>query len=237
MMTIVAIDDEPLALQLVTGYISQTPELKLLGSFTNPVDAARFLDDVNADIVVLDIQMPDLNGIELTRGMTKGPKVIFTTAYKNYAIEGFRLEIVDYLVKPFSYQEFRNAIQRAEKIINLEKKPYEQINSNNESLFLKSNYKLRRIRFNDIRYIEGFNDYVKIWDASTSEPIQSQISLKALEAKLPSGQFMRIHRSFIVNLQKVDTIDRGRIVFGKVYIPVGEQYKEKFDEYLKRNFL
>lgn len=237
MMTIVAVDDEPLALQLITRYIEETPELSLLRKFKNPLEAAVFLKENSIDIVMLDIQMPDLNGIEFARQMTRGPKVIFTTAYKKYAIEGFKLEVVDYLVKPFSYQDFLKAIQRAEKLINLEKKFYENIESNNEFLYLKSNYKIKRLKFNDIQYIEGFNDYVRIYAASSLEPIQSQITLKVLEAKLPAGKFMRIHRSFIVNLQMVDTIDRGRIVFGKVYIPVGDQYKEKFEDYLRKNFL
>jgi len=236
-MTIVAVDDEPLALQLIARYIEETPELSLLRKFSNPLEAAVFLKENSVDIVMLDIQMPELNGIEFTRQMTRGPKVIFTTAYKKYAIEGFKLEVVDYLVKPFSYQDFLKAIQRAEKLINLEKKSYENIESSNEFLYLKSNYKIKRLKFNDIQYIEGFNDYVRIYAVSSLEPIQSQITLKVLEAKLPAGKFMRIHRSFIVNLQMVDTIDRGRIVFGKVYIPVGDQYKEKFEEYLRKNFL
>jgi two-component system response regulator LytT len=237
MMTIVAVDDEPLALQLIARYIEETPGLSLLRKFSNPLEAAVFLKENSVDIVMLDIQMPELNGIEFTRQMTRGPKVIFTTAYKKYAIEGFKLEVVDYLVKPFSYQDFLKAIQRAEKLINLEKKSYENIESSNEFLYLKSNYKIKRLKFRDIQYIEGFNDYVRIYAVSSLEPIQSQITLKVLEAKLPAGKFMRIHRSFIVNLQMVDTIDRGRIVFGKVYIPVGDQYKEKFEEYLRKNFL
>ncbi|MCX6303073.1 MAG: LytTR family DNA-binding domain-containing protein [Bacteroidia bacterium] len=237
MMTIVAVDDEPLALQLITRYIEETPELSLLRMFRNPLEAAVFLKENSVDIVMLDIQMPELNGIEFARQMPPGPKVIFTTAYKKYAIEGFKLEVVDYLVKPFSYQDFLKAIRRAEKIISLEKKSYENIESNNEFLYLKSNYKIKRLKFNDIQYIEGFNDSVRIYAVSSPEPIQSQTTLKVLEAKLPAGRFMRIHRSFIVNLQMVDTIDRGRIVFGKVYIPVGDQYKEKFEDYLRKNFL
>lgn len=237
MMTIVAVDDEPLALQLITRYIEETPELRLLGKFLNPLEAADFLDLNSVDIVMLDIQMPGLNGIDFTRQMTRGPKVIFTTAFRKYAIEGFRLEVVDYLVKPFSYQDFLKAIHRAEKLISLEKRSYDNIESGSEFLYLKSNYKIKRLNYNDILYIEGFNDYVKIYAASSPEPLQSQITLKVLETRLPAGKFMRIHRSFIVNLQRVDTVDRGRIVFGKVYIPVGDQYKEKFEDYLKKNFL
>ena len=236
-MTIIAIDDEPLALQLITRYIEDTPGLSLLGNFRNPVEAAAFLSENNVDILMLDIQMPDLNGIELTRLVAGGPKVIFTTAYKKYAIEGFRLEVVDYLVKPFSYPEFLKAIQRAEKLIGFEKKSRERVSSGNEFLYLKSNYKIKRINFDDIQYIEGFNDYVKIYTASSDEPVQSQITLKVLQGKLPAGKFMRVHRSFIVNLQKVDTVDRGRIVFRKVYIPVGDQYKDKFEDYLRKNFI
>jgi len=237
MMTIVAIDDEPLALKLITGYIEETPDLSLLRNFTNPLKASVFLKENIVDIVMLDIQMPELNGIEFTRQMNRGPKVIFTTAYKNYAIEGFKLEVVDYLVKPFSYQDFLKAIKRAEKLINLEKRSLENIESNNEFLFLRSDYKIRRLNLNDIQYIEGLNDYVRIHAASSREPIQSQVTLKTIESKLPAGKFMRIHRSFIVNLQKVETIDRGRIVFGKVYIPVGDKFKEKFEDYLRKNFL
>lgn len=237
MMTIVAVDDEPLALGLIIRYIEETPDLSLIGKFLNPLEAAAFLKENNVDIVLLDIQMPELNGIEFTRQMTQGPKVIFTTAYKKYAIEGFKLEVVDYLVKPFSYEDFHKAIQRAEKLISLEKKSFENIDSNNEFLYLKSNYKIKRIKFNDIQYIEGSNDSVRIYAASTAEPVQSQITLKVLEAKLPSEKFMRVHRSFIVNLQMVDTVDRGRIVFGKVFIPVGDQYKDRFEEYLSKNFL
>jgi len=236
-MTIVAVDDEPLALQLITRYIEETPELSLLRKFKNPLEAAAFLKENSVDILMLDIQMPELNGIEFARQMDRGPKVIFTTAYKKYAIEGFRLEVVDYLVKPFGYQDFHKAIQRAEKLINLEKKSYKNIESNNEFLYLKSNYKIKRIKFDDIQYVEGFNDYVRIHTVSSLEPIRSQITLKVIEAKFPAGTFMRIHRSFIVNLQMIDTIDRGRIVFGKVYIPIGDQYKEKFEDYLRKNFL
>jgi len=236
-MTIIAVDDEPLALQLITRYIEETPELSLVSAFKNPLEAAVFLKENSVDILMLDIQMPELNGIEFARQMAIGPKVIFTTAYKKYAIEGFKLEIVDYLVKPFSYEDFLKAIHRAEKLINLEKTSYKDIGSNNEFLYLKSNYKIKRLKFDDIQYVEGFNDYVRIYTVSSPEPIQSQITLKVLEAKLPAGKFMRIHRSFIVNLQMVDTVDRNRIVFGKLYIPVGDQYKEKFEEYLRKNFL
>jgi two-component system response regulator LytT len=237
MITVIAIDDEPLALQLIVDYIQKTPDLILVGQFENPLEAAQYISKNPIDIVFTDIQMPGLNGIEFTRSMINGPVIIFTTAFAKYAIEGFKLDIADYLLKPFTYEEFLTSVHKAERMIRSIAKRSDEVLSNNEFLFLKSNYKIKRLKFNDIQYIEGFNDYVRIYAASSLEPIQYQVTLKALEAKLPAGKFMRIHRSFIVNLQMVETIDRGRIVFGKVYIPVGDQYKEKFEDYLRKNFL
>ena len=237
MISVIAIDDEPLALQLVTGYIEKTPGLKLIGKFDNPIDATEFLSDKKVDLIFIDIQMPDLSGIEFTRMIEKGPKVIFTTAYEKYALEGYKLEIVDYLLKPFSYEEFLTAVQKVRKLINLEQKALTKVDANKEFLFLKSDYKIKRLNFNDILYIEGLKDYVKVYTRNQVKPILSLASLKLLEAKLPVNKFMRVHRSFIVNLVKIDTIERSRIVFGKEYIPVSDQYKSKFQEYLDKNFL
>ncbi|HKK41434.1 MAG TPA: LytTR family DNA-binding domain-containing protein [Bacteroidales bacterium] len=237
MISVVAIDDEPLALQLVAGYIGKTPELSLAGKFDNPVDAAEFIRENKVDLIFVDIQMPDLSGIEFTRLLEKGPKVIFTTAYEKYALEGYKLEIVDYLLKPFSYEEFLAAVLKARNLISLEQKAATQVEANNEFLFLKSDYKIKRINFDDILYIEGLKDYVKVFTRSHPKPVLSLTSLKLLEAKLPASKFMRVHRSYIVNLGKIDTIERSRIVFDKTYIPVSDQYKEKFQEYLDKNFL
>ncbi|MBK7131830.1 MAG: response regulator transcription factor [Bacteroidales bacterium] len=237
MITTIAIDDEPLALQLVTGYIEKTPGLTLLGKFDNPIDAAEFLADKTVDLIFVDIQMPDLSGIEFTRLLEKGPKVIFTTAFEKYALEGYKLEIVDYLLKPFSYEEFLVSIQKVQRLMSLEKRAAIKVDANNEFLFLKSDYKIKRINFNDILYIEGLKDYVKVFTQNASKPLLSLTSLKLLESKLPDSKFMRVHRSFIVNLEKIDTIERSRIVFGKEYIPVSDQYKDIFQEYLDKNFL
>jgi DNA-binding LytR/AlgR family response regulator len=237
MINVIAVDDEPLALQLVTGYIEKTPGLKLLGKFENPLEAAGFLSASDVDLVFIDIQMPDFSGIEFTRSMLKGPKVIFTTAYEKYALEGFKLDVVDYLLKPFSYEEFLKAVHKAERLIKLETAPSEKVEANNEFLFLKSDYKIKRINFDDIIYIEGLKEYVKVYTRDDPKPILSLASLKLLEIKLPPEKFMRVHRSFIVNLHRIDTIARSRIIFGKVYIPVGDQYKDKFQEFLDKNFL
>jgi len=238
MIRTIAIDDEPLALQLVSGYIEKTPGLDLIGKFDNPLDAFEFMAGEHIDLIFLDIQMPDLNGVEFTRAMTKGPKVIFTTAYEKYAIEGFKLDVVDYLLKPFSYDEFFKAVQKALRLIKLENgNVITQVEVKNDFLFLKSEYKIKRINFNDILYIEGLKDYVKVYTRNDPKPVLSLTSLKLLESKLPDSKFMRVHRSFIVNLEKIDTIERSRIIFGKVYIPVSEQYKDKFQEFLNKNFL
>jgi two-component system response regulator LytT len=237
MITTIAIDDEPLALHLVAGYIEKTPGLKLIGKFDNPIDAAEFLTGTVVDLIFVDIQMPDLSGIEFTRLMEKGPKVIFTTAFEKYALEGYKLEIVDYLLKPFSYEEFLVAVHKVQKLLSLEQKVPAKVDVNNEFLFLKSDYKIKRINFNDILYIEGLKDYIKVYTQNAPKPVLSLTSLKLLESKLPDNKFMRVHRSFIVNLEKIDTIERSRIIFGKEYIPVSDQYKDRFQEYLDKNFL
>lgn len=237
MTRVVAIDDEPLALKLVRGYVEKTPTLELAGAFDNPVEAVAFIQSGDVDLVFLDIQMPDLTGTELARVIAGGPKVIFTTAYEKYALEGFRLDAVDYLLKPFSYAEFLKAVQKAEKLIAAERSHLPSLEVSNDFLFIKSESRIRRINFSEIHYIEGLKDYVKIWLKEEKKPVLSLSTLKALESRLPSDRFMRVHRSFIVNLETVRVIERGRIVFGEVRIPVTEQYIENFRRFLERNFI
>jgi len=233
----IAIDDEPLALRLVSDYIEKTPFLELSGAFDNPLDAIDFLSTQSIDLVFVDIQMPDLTGIEFVRTLERAPKIIFTTAYEKYALEGFKLNALDYLLKPFSYEEFLKAAQKARKQTELETAAPQLIEANSQFLFLKSEYKIRRINFNDILYIEGLKDYIKVFTIGEDKPVLSLSSMKALEQKLPEDKFMRVHRSFIVNLDRIETIERSRIIFGKVYIPVSDQYKDKFQEFLDKNFL
>ena len=237
MITVIAIDDEPLALQLIVDYIQLTPDLVLAGQFENPLEAAQYINKNHVDLVFTDIQMPGLNGIEFTRSIVNGPVVIFTTAFDKYGIEGFKLDIADYLLKPFTYEEFLTSVHKAERMIRSMMKPPDEVLSNNEFLFLKSDYKIKRINFQNILYIEGLKEYVKVYTLNSDKPVLSLSSLKILEIKLPASKFMRVHRSFIVNLEKIDIIDRSRIVFGKKYIPIGVQYKDKFQEFLDKNFL
>jgi DNA-binding LytR/AlgR family response regulator len=237
MTRVIAIDDEPLALQLVKGYVEKTPSLDLAGAFDNPIDAVAFIQSGDVDLVLLDIQMPDLTGTELARVIAGGPKVIFTTAYEKYALEGFRLDAVDYLLKPFSYAEFLKAVQKAERLIAAERSQLPALEVKNDFLFVKSESRIRRINLSEIQYIEGLKDYVKIWLKEERKPVLSLSTLKALESRLPSDRFMRVHRSFIVNLETVKVIERGRIVFGEVRIPVTEQYIDNFRRFLDRNFI
>jgi len=237
MIRTLAIDDEPLALQLLAGCIIKTPFLELVGEFDNPFSAMEFLNREPADLMFLDIQMPDLTGTEFVKVLKNGPKLVFVSAYEKYALESFKLDAIDYLLKPYSYEEFLQAALKAQRLINLEGRNQEQIDFSSDFLFIKSEYKVKRIRFDNILYIEGLKDYIKVFVAGETKPILSIGSLKTMEAKLPSSKFMRIHRSFIVNLEKIETIERSRIIFGKEYIPIGDQYKEKFQEFLGRNFL
>ncbi len=233
----VAIDDEPLALALLTDYIKKTPFLELTGSFDSPIDALDFYNNEGADLLLVDIQMPDLKGTELVKIIDEGPKVIFTTAYPQYAIEGFKLNATDYLLKPFGYDEFLKAVQKAYRLFELENNSATAVEANSDFLFLKSEYKIRKISYNNILYIEGLKDYIKVYTSNDPKPIMSLNSLRTIEQKLPEDIFMRVHRSFIVNLNKIEVIDRSRIVFGKEYIPVSEQYKDKFQAFLDKNFL
>ena len=233
----IAIDDEPLALKLVSEYIKKTPYLELVGAFDNPLDAVDFLSENDTELIFVDIQMPDLSGIEFTRSLEGDHKIIFTTAYEQYALEGFKLNALDYLLKPFSYEEFLRAAGKAHKLAELQLNSQPTIEANNQFLFLKSEYKIRRINFNDILFIEGLKDYIKVYTTGEDKPVLSLNSIKSLEQKLPEEKFMRVHRSFIVNLDKIETIERSRIIFGKTYIPVSDQYKAKFQEFLDKNFL
>lgn len=233
----IAIDDEPLALRLVSEYVGKTPFLELTGSFDNPLDAVEYLFAHTVDLIFVDIQMPDLSGIELIRSLENPPKIIFTTAFEKYALEGYKLNAIDYLLKPFSYEEFLKAAGKAHKQSELEAHTLTSIEANSQFLFLKSEYKIRRINFDDILYIEGLKDYIKVYISGEEKPVLSLNSIKSLEQKLPENKFMRVHRSFIVNLDRIDTIERSRIVFGKVYVPVSDQYKDKFQEYIDKNFL
>ncbi len=237
-ITAIAIDDEPLALQLISGYISRTPFLLLAGSFESPYKALEFLENNHVDLIFLDVQMPDLLGTELALIHNGESRIIFTTAFANYAVEGFRLDALDYLLKPFSYDEFLVSANRAkQRISESGSQVAQQVETNNDFLFIKSDYKVRRITLNKILYVEGLKDYVKVYLCDEPHPVLTLTTMKQIESKLPKTDFMRVHRSFIVNLRRIEVIERSRIVYGKVYISVGDQYKADFQKFVDTNFL
>jgi DNA-binding LytR/AlgR family response regulator len=189
-------------------------------------------------LLFIDINMPDLSGMEFVRSLTDKPYVVFTTAYSEYALEGFQVDAVDYLLKPITFSNFLKAANKVKNLIELTAtNQKESIRTTASHLFVKSEYKLIRIELDDIKYIESQHEYIKIHLISSS-PVMTQLSLKSIEEQLPFDRFMRVHRSFIVNLSKISVIERNRIVFdGKVYIPVSDQYKEKFQKYIDGNFI
>ena len=238
-ITCIAIDDEPLALGLIVGYIEKTPFLELSGQFDNPLDAMEFMEKTPAQLLFLDIQMPDLVGTDFARILDKRSKVIFTTAYDKYAVEGFKLEALDYLLKPISYEIFLTSAQRAKKHFELVLKSESDssIKTDEEYLFIKVDYQIKKIRYSDILYFEGLKDYVQLYLKSTKTPLIFHATMKSIEAKLPATKFMRVHRSYIVNLDKISTIERSHIIFGHIRIPVSEQCKEAFNEFVRKRFL
>lgn len=253
----IAVDDEPLALGLVCAFIEKTPFLKLVGRYSSAVEALQGLHGQRVDVLFLDIQMPDLTGIELARVLEKSagptvgsgaaaPRIVFTTAFNHFALEGFRVDALDYLLKPFNYEEFLRAATKASTYFDLVRKaenggtaapaqvPSAPVIPQEEYLFLKVEYQLVRVAYKDILYIEGLKDYVKVHLKSEARPLLSLTSLKNLEEKLPAHRFMRIHRSYIVNLERIESITRTSIQIGAATIPVSDQYKDTFSEYVSR---
>lgn len=232
-----AIDDEPLALQQICSYIEKTPFLRLERSAGNALEALKVLSGVDIDLIFVDINMPGLNGIDFVKSLDKDPMIIFTTAYSEYAVEGFRVNAIDYLLKPIGYPDFLKSAMKAQSHYRMKNSTPEIVSGNNDYLFVKSEYRIIRIPFNEIQYIESMREYVRI-HLTGSKPIMSLMSLKSLEERLPRQNFMRVHRSFIVNLDAIRIVERSRIIFDKdTYIPIGEQYKEEFQHFLDRNFL
>jgi len=232
-----AIDDEPLALQQISAYIDRTPFLEKMALCQSAFEAIEFTDQQPVDLMFVDINMPDLNGLDFVKSLKNKPFIIFTTAYSEYALEGFKVDAVDYILKPISYDEFLRAVNKVrDRMAATAAVTSETVTMNKESLFVKSEYKLIRIQLSDIKYIESANEYIQI-HLDTEKPITTHVRLKTIEAELPKEKFMRVHRSFIVNLDKVKVIDRNRIVFDKVYIPVGDQYKDEFQKFVDKTFL
>jgi len=240
----IAVDDEPLALGLICSFIEKTPFLNLAGSFSSGIKAMEMLHENKVDVIFLDIQMPDLTGIQMARLLDSQPgsgkpRVIFTTAFNNFALEGYKVDALDYLLKPFDYEEFLKAANKARAYAELLQPAIQhssapQQQSEEEYIFLKVEYQLVRVAIKDIIYIEGLKDYVKVYLENTDKPILTLTSLKALEQKLSPKSFMRVHRSYIVSLNKVSSVTKNSLNISDHTITIGEQYKDAFNAYLSK---
>ena len=237
------VDDEPLALGLLESYAKKTPLLELCGCYSSAIEAMKHLQETPVDLLFLDIQMPDLNGLEYSKMVDEQTRIVFTTAFDQYAIDGYRVNALDYLLKPISYADFMQAVNKAVQWFELKQKAYEApqktadnvTNLAGEYIYVKSDYKLVQIELDKILYIEGLKDYIKIHTEDEPRPILSLISMRAMEEKLPADRFIRVHRSFIVQKQKIKVIDKGRIVFGKEYIPISDSYKQELQNYVNKH--
>ena len=253
MITCLAIDDEPLALQQLVAYISKVPFLELAAQCQSAVEAREFLEHDTVDAIFCDINMPDLNGMDFVKSLACPPLVVFTTAYSEYAVEGFRVNAVDYLLKPFGLQDFQRAALRLksrseESGVRSEESSSAESNHhssfliphssfNEDILFLKTDYRIVKVSIPDIRYIEGMSEYLKVWIKDEAKPIITLLSMKKMEERLPD-YFMRIHRSYIINLTMIQEVNKNRVIMdADTYLPIGDMYKEAFQAYLDTKFL
>lgn len=238
-ITCAIIDDEPLAVRLLESYVGKTPFLELKGCYGSAVEALYTLQTDPIDLLFLDIQMPELNGLDFAKVLGGTTRIVFTTAFSQYAIDSYKVNAIDYLLKPISYTDFLTA---ARKVFDAYSKEtaVKEITAQAEapdSFFVKSDYKLIRLRFDDILYIEGLKDYVKIYLESDRKPVLSLTSMRTVENYLPTDTFLRVHRSYIVNMAKVKIMERGQIVFGEKRLPISESYKEAVQSYVNKHLL
>ena len=241
MIKCIAIDDEPLALQQLVAYISKIPFLSIVGQCQSAIEAKQIMQNDVVDAIFCDINMPDLNGMDFVKSLASPPIIVFTTAYSEYAVEGYKVDAVDYLLKPFGLDEFQRAANKVKRV-------YEQINDNDSTsnpsvsedastLFLTTEHRIVKADISDILYVEGMSEYMKIHLISQPKPLIVLLSMKKLEERLPAN-FMRIHRSYIINLDKIMEVNKNRVIMNEdVYLPIGDLYKDTFNNYLNTRFL
>jgi DNA-binding LytR/AlgR family response regulator len=249
-----AIDDEPLALQQIVTYINKVPFLELATQCQSALEARQFLEQDTVDAIFCDINMPDLNGMDFVKSLTTPPLIVFTTAYAEYAVEGFKVNAVDYLLKPFGLQDFQRAANRLKDRLSPKLGDDRGLNKGNissssdpqppnlgglkdDTIFLKTEYRIVKVSISDIRYVEAMSEYLKVHIEGDSKPIITLLSMKKMEERLPD-YFMRIHRSYIVNLKMIQEVNKNRIIMDKdTYLPIGDMYKDAFQQYLDTKFL
>jgi two-component system, LytTR family, response regulator len=237
MLKCIAIDDEPLALELLEDNISKVPYLQLVASCHNPLDAMKVLQEVEIDLVFLDIQMPGLTGLQFIQSLSKKPLFILITAYEKYALEGYSLDVVDYLLKPVSLERFIKACGKAQELYNLKKPSTTQSNQGKlpEYIFVNVDYSLVKVVLSDILWIEGLKDYIKIHlKSAPNKPVVTRMSMKAIEDELPSSTFVRVHKSYIVSKEQITSVRKSSVWVGQMEIPVSEHYKEVIAEITRK---
>lgn len=234
MIRCLIVDDEPLALHILEDYISKIPFLQLVKATTNPIEALTLVQDKNVDLVFLDVQMPELTGIQFLKIANGKAKVILTTAYPQYALEGYELDVIDYLLKPIAFDRFFKSVQKAQGVLQpatakpVQPEPVQQQQKDllSDFIFVKTEHKIQKVYLNDILFIEGLKDYISIF--TPAERIITLQNMKKMEDALPAKHFIRVHKSYIVSINKIDSIERSRICIGDKIIPVGDTYRDEF---------
>ena len=235
----VIIDDEPLAQELIRSYVEKTPFLNLKGVYSNAIQAMKGMpSQETVHLMFLDIQMPGLNGLDFSKLVNAETRIVFTTAFEQYALDSYKVNALDYLLKPISYMDFMQSVNKAIHWFEMKlgsKVSAESIAMDRKCIYVKSDYKLLQIDLDKILYVEGLKDYVKIHLEGEQKAVISLLSMKVMEENLPSDRFIRVHRSFIVQKSKIKVIDRGRIVFNREYIPISDSYKQELQLYINEH--
>ena len=237
MIRCLAIDDEPLALGQLVAYINKVPFLELAAQCQSALEARNFLENDTVDAIFCDINMPDLNGMDFVKSLAVPPLIVFTTAYSEYAVEGFKINAVDYLLKPFGLQDLQRAANRIKDRLTESVAAAKPATDSTDSLFLKTDYRIVKVNIPDIRYVEAMSEYLKVWIEGEAKPIITLLSMKKMQEHLPN-YFMRIHRSYIINLNKIQEVNKNRVIMDSdTYLPIGDLYKDAFQAYLDTKFL
>ncbi len=242
MIKCIIVDDEPLAVAQLEKYVERVPFLVNVGSCSSAAEAMEILSTGSVDAMFVDINMPDIDGVQFVRSLVNPPFVVFTTAYSEYAIEGFKLDAIDYLLKPIAFEDFLKASNKLNRIYSMNNNAQPAVEQGegvcHDCLYVKSDYRMLRVPINSIKYIESMSEYVRIFVEDSAKPIVSLLSMKKIEESLPAGDFMRVHRSYLINLNKVKEVSKMRLVYdGGVYVPIGEMYKDAFFEYIDKHFI
>lgn len=238
MIRCLAIDDEPLALKKLAAYIKKVPYLELAGTCHSAQEALEPINNGTIDAIFVDINMPDLNGLEFVKTLQEPPIVVFTTAYSEYAVEGYKVNAIGYLLKPFSLEEFKEVAEKVKNQYDLIKTASVSTADDDDTIFLKTEYKIMRINLNEISYVEAMSEYLRIFVENRQRPVVVLLSMKKMEERLPESTFMRVHRSYIINLKKIREVSKNHIILeNDEDIPVGDLYKDAFNAYIASKFL